>query len=158
MILTTFRAINLVIFCPKIASELSKRTSKKNHVSPGLLRHTKQFCHYFTLKTNFFAVYVSCIKIDLLSTMIITAYNIRTLVCLLVDWTKCSELIVQLFEAWTWLVCMLATLRLCVTSQLSRAIWKSKKYEGGCIVLIFLKLSVPMFLVEPHSKFPRRCG
>ena len=41
--------------------------------------------------------------------------------CVLVDCTRCSECFVQLFEAWTWLVCMLACLRLCVTSQLSRA-------------------------------------
>ena len=42
-------------------------------------------------------------------------------VCLLVDCTRCSEYFVQLFEAWTWLVCMLACVRLCVASQLSRA-------------------------------------
>ena len=41
--------------------------------------------------------------------------------CVLVDCTRCCEYFVQLFEAWTWLVCMLACLRLCVTSQLSRA-------------------------------------
>ena len=39
----------------------------------------------------------------------------------LVTWGRCSEYFVQLFEAWIWLVCMLACLRLCVTSQLSRA-------------------------------------
>ena len=34
-----------------------------------------------------------------------------------VDCTKCSEYFVQLFETWTWLVCMLACVRRCVTSQ-----------------------------------------
>ena len=41
--------------------------------------------------------------------------------CVLVDCTRCSEYFVQLFEAWTWPVCMLVCLNLCVTSQLSRA-------------------------------------
>ena len=41
--------------------------------------------------------------------------------CVLVDCTRCIEYFVQLFEAWTWLVCMLACVRLCVTSQLSQA-------------------------------------
>ena len=51
------------------------------------------------------------------------AYNIMTDVCLLVDCTctKCSEYFVQLFEPCTYLVGMLACVRMCVTSQLSRA-------------------------------------
>ena len=44
-----------------------------------------------------------------------------TFVCLLADCTRCSESLAQLFEPWTWLVCMLNWVRLCVTSQLSRA-------------------------------------
>ena len=44
-----------------------------------------------------------------------------TFVCLLVECMKCSEYFVQLFEPWTCLVCILACVRLCVTSQLSGA-------------------------------------
>ena len=89
-------------------------------MSPGSFWHTKQFCHIFT-------------PVDQLLCSILhkngpttynehfTVYNIMTFVCLLVDCTRCSEYFVQLFEPLTWLVCMLACVRLCVTSQLSRA-------------------------------------
>ena len=50
-----------------------------------------------------------------------------TYVCPLVDCTKCSEYFVQLFEPWPWLVCMLARVGLCVTSQLSRATLTSRQ-------------------------------
>ena len=68
---------------------------------------------------------MSCIKTDLLHTMSTLLRTTLWHYCVLVDCTRCSETcsecFVQLFEAWTWLVCMLACLRLCVTSQLSRA-------------------------------------
>ena len=64
---------------------------------------------------------MSCIKTDLLRTMSTLLRTTLWHQCVLVDCTRCSEYFVQLFEAWTWLVCMLACLRLCVTSQLSRA-------------------------------------
>ena len=41
-----------------------------------------------------------------------------TFVCLLVACTRCSEYFVQLFKPWAWLVCMIAWVRLCLTSQL----------------------------------------
>ena len=52
-----------------------------------------------------------------MSTFNNTAYNIMTWVC--AGWLHEVQFqyFVQLFEAWIWLVCMLA----CVTSQLSRA-------------------------------------
>ena len=46
----------------------------------------------------------------------LSAYNTMAIVCLLVDCTRCSEYFVQLFEAWKWLGCMLAWVRLFVTS------------------------------------------
>ena len=55
--------------------------------------------------------------------------------CLLVDCTRCSEYFVQLFEAWTWLVCMLACVRLCVTSQLSRATLRQDPH-GSTICMV----------------------
>ena len=76
-------------------------------------------CHFFTPSDQLFAV--SCITIDLLCTMSTLLRTTLWHMCPLVDCTKCSEYFVQLFEPCTWLVCMLACVRLCVTSQLSRA-------------------------------------
>ena len=75
----------------------------------------------------------------------LTAYNIMTFVCLLVDGTRCSEYFVQLFEVWTWLVCMLACVRLCVTSQLSRATWR----EFNFVASIHWK----KYKINFHTKF-----
>ena len=67
----------------------SRWLAKQIHMSPGSFSHTKQFCQNFTP----------------------------------IDQLLCSTLhkngqLVQLFEAWTWLVCMPVCLRLCATSQL----------------------------------------
>ena len=97
-----------------------KEIAKKNRMSPASFWQTRQFCHFFTPVAQLFC---SILHWNWPTTYNehFTAYNIMTYVCPLVDCTKCSEYFVQLFEPWTWLVCMLACVRLCVTSQLSRA-------------------------------------
>ena len=102
-----------------------KELAKKNHLSPGLFWHTKQFCHFFTPVDQLFAV--SCIKIDLLCTM--STLLQRTLWHLCVCWLKARGAVSTLFSflkhGHNWCVCnsewTLACVNLCVTSQLSRA-------------------------------------
>ena len=71
-----------------------------------------------------------------------------------------GEYFVQLFEASTWLVCMLACLRLCVTSQLSRAtLRKFTKISRFTAILQYpyrpgARLTVTF--VEPFSLRPGR--
>ena len=74
-----------------------------------------------------------------------------TYMCLLVDCTRCSEYFVQLFERWTWLVCMLACVRVCVTSQLSRAMLGDPE-DDLCSPMPYRSFSEKISLVFLHAK------
>ena len=97
-----------------------KGSAKKNHMSPCSFWHTEQFCHIFT-------------PVDQLLCSILhkngpttynepfTTYNIMALcVCWLIARGAVSTLYSFLKHGHD-LLCMLVCLRLCVTSQLSRA-------------------------------------
>ena len=95
-----------------------KELAKKKSCHQVRFGTPSNFVTFSPLKNNNFSA-VSCIKIDQLCTM--STLLRTTLWHLCVFWLIArggSEYFVQLFEAWTWLVCMLACMRLCVTSQL----------------------------------------
>ena len=110
------------------------------------------FVTFSPLWTNFFPV--SCIKIDLLRTMITSLSTTlwHLCVCWLIQCTRCSEYFVQLYEAWTWLVCMLACVRLCVTSQLSRA---NSKFWPWLTTKVANFRTVPVFVLLTWNWFVR---
>ena len=98
-----------------------KGLAKKSYVTRFVLAHQAILSHFHPCWPTF--LQYPALNWPTTYNEHFTAYNIITFACLLtlVDCTRCSEYFVQPFEPWIWLVCMLACVRLCVTSQLSRA-------------------------------------